>query len=205
MHAYRNLAADDAATTFQIDDYYYFTTTTPIQALEFTMNKWVSNMRFEWAMQWENIGGGSPPPWRLWTGSAWQSTGYTQSLAVNTWHHIQIKGTVVSGQVHYVSFISDSLSASLGQNFNPVSSTGDKLALAIQLDSDSHGDATTFTPTRSPSLTADQDRGWASVRPGPGPPSRSRPRSLPARHAACRRESRSGRRDASEPEDCPRA
>lgn len=142
MHAYRNLAADDAATTFQIDDYYYFTTTSPIQALEFTMNKWVNNTRFEWAMQWENKGGGSPPPWRIWGGSAkWQSTGYTQSLAVNTWHHIQIKGTVLNGQVHYVSFTSDSLSASLGQNYAPVSSSGDLLAVAIQLDSDSSGTA----------------------------------------------------------------
>ncbi|TMD12177.1 MAG: hypothetical protein E6J00_12820 [Chloroflexi bacterium] len=145
LHAYRNLAADDAATTFQIDDYYYFTTTTPIQALEFTMNKWVNNTRYEWAMQWENKGTGVPPPvWRIWTGSSWQSTGHTQSLAVNTWHHIQIKGTVSGGQVHYVSFTSDSLSASLGQSYPPVSSTGDKLAIAFQLDSDSNGDAYTL-------------------------------------------------------------
>ena len=140
IHAYRNLAAADAATSFEMNLSFYFPSATAIQALEFTMNTWVNNQRWEWALQWERIGGGTPPPWRLWTGSAWQNIGVTQQLSVKKWHKLQIKGDISNGQVHYISFSCDSVSANFGQTFAPVSSPGDKLAVAVQLDGDSHED-----------------------------------------------------------------
>ncbi len=39
IHAYRNLAPADTATTFNLTLSFYFPTVTPIQALEFTENK----------------------------------------------------------------------------------------------------------------------------------------------------------------------
>jgi hypothetical protein len=141
VQAYRNLQPADAATTFDLNLSFYFPNATPIQALEFTMSKWVNNQRWEWALQWENIGKGVPPAaWRLWTGSSWQNTGVTQALNANVWHKFHLKGDIVKGQVHYVSFTCDDTSVSLGQMFKVISSTGEKLAVGIQLDGDAHED-----------------------------------------------------------------
>jgi hypothetical protein len=142
IHVYRNLPPADTATIFELSFSFRFPNTTPIhiQALEFTMNIWVNNQRWEWALQWENIGDGSPPPWRLWTGSAWQSIDVTQQLSINTWHKLHLKGNISHGRVHYISFSSDSTSVSLGQTFPPISNPGNKLAVAVQLDGDSHED-----------------------------------------------------------------
>ena len=145
LHFYRNLASADTATTFQVNFKFYFPTVTPIQALEFTENKWVNNVRYEWALQWDRIGNGGPcpggntPQWRIWDGSSgcWRSINVSQNLQAGAWHSLQINGNIVNGQVHYTSFQSDSLFKSLGESFNPVSETGDKLAVAVQLDSDS--------------------------------------------------------------------
>jgi hypothetical protein len=140
VHVYRNLPPADMATSFELSLSFDFANTTPIQALEFTMNTWVNNQRWEWALQWENIGGGSPPPWRLWTGSAWQSIGITQQLSANKWHKLHLKGNISRGQAHYISFSCDSASVKLGQIFAPVPSQGDKFAVAVQLDGDSQED-----------------------------------------------------------------
>lgn len=140
IHVYRNLPLADTATSFELSLSFRFPNATSIQALEFTMNTWVNNQRWEWALQWENIGDGSPPPWRLWTGSAWQSIGMTQQLSINTWHKLHLKGNISHGQVHYLSFSCDGVSAQLGQTFAPISSQGDKLAVAVQLDGDAHED-----------------------------------------------------------------
>ena len=139
IHAYRNLAPADTATSFNLTLSFYFPTATPIQALEFTSSKWVNNQRWEWALQWEHIGSGvTTPVWRLWTGSSWQEIGLTQQLAAKKWHKLHLKGNISNGQVHYISFSCDSLSANLGQTFAPVSNPGDKLAVAVQLDGDSN-------------------------------------------------------------------
>jgi hypothetical protein len=141
IHAYRNLAPADTATTFNLTLSFYFPTVTPIQALEFTENKWVNNQRWEWAIQWEHIGSGvTTPVWRLWTGSSWQEISLTQQLAAKKWHKLQLKGNILNGQVHYISFSCDSLSSTLGQTFAPASNSGDKLAAAVQLDGDSQED-----------------------------------------------------------------
>ena len=159
IHVYRNLPPADAATSFELSLSFRFPNAAPIQALEFTMNTWVHNQRWEWALQWENIGGGSPPPWRLWTGSAWQPIGVTQQLSVNKWHRLHLKGNISHGQVHYISFSCDSLSVQLGQTFAPVSSQGDKLAVAVQLDGDAHEDPYQVYIDRV-------DFSWKSMTPG---------------------------------------
>lgn len=139
IHAYRELPPT-AATTFDLNLSFYFTTTTPIQALEFSMSKWVNGQRWEWALQWENIGDGTPPPWRLWTGNNWQDIGVTQQLDTNKWHTFHLKGDISNGRLRYNSFSSDSTLVSLGQTFPPVSNPGNKLAVAMQLDGDSAED-----------------------------------------------------------------
>jgi hypothetical protein len=143
IHAYINLPPDNAAHTFDLSLSFYFTNVTPIQALEFTMNQWVNNQRWEWAMQWQHIGDGTPqqgnpPNWRVWTGSGWQDSGVMQQLAVNAWHKFHLKGNIVNGQAHYISFACDDISVNLGRSFNRVYSTGDKLAVAVQLDGNNH-------------------------------------------------------------------
>lgn len=141
IHAYRNLSPADTATSFDLTLSFYFPDATHIQALEFTMSKWVNNQRWEWAMQWERIGSGvTTPVWRLWTGSSWQSIGVTQQLAASKWHKLHIKGNISNGVVHYISFKCDTISANLSQTFAPVSNSGDKLAVAVQLDGDSQED-----------------------------------------------------------------
>ena len=145
IHAYRNLPATQTATTFDLTLFFYFSSVTPMQALEFTMNSWVNNQRWEWALQWENIGDGTPqqghpPTWRLWTGMSWQNIGVRQHLSAQMWHKLHLKGDLVHGQVHYISFTCDETSANLDQIFAPVSSPGNKLAVAVQLDGDGRED-----------------------------------------------------------------
>ena len=146
IHAYRNLTAIDNLTSVQLDLSFRFSNATPVQALEFTTSKWENNQRWEWALQWEHVGDGGPqqgaaPTWRLWTGSSWQDTGVTQQLSAGTWHTLHLTGDIYNGNVRYTSFQSDGVTTSLTQVFAPVSSPGNVLAVAVQLDGDNHEDA----------------------------------------------------------------
>ena len=111
-----------------------------VQAIEFSVNKWSKTERFEWALQWENVGDGSAqegiaPTWRIWTGIGWQDTGVTQRLAGDKWHSLRLRGNITNGKVHYVSFRSDGHSHNLGQSFDTVKTPGDdRLTVAFQLD-----------------------------------------------------------------------
>lgn len=139
VYAYHKWAADHSATRFQINYDFDFPNKTPIQALEFPMNDYVSNTRYQWAMQWENKATGGS--WRIWTGTAWSGVGIAQSLSANTWYTLTIDGDIVGGQVHYLDFIVNGVNHSLTQySFNPTGGTGDFLAAAIQLDGDSAAD-----------------------------------------------------------------
>ena len=144
-HVYRNLAAVPG-TIFDLKLSFFLNSTTPIQALEFTTSKWVSNQRYEFAAQWENIGDGSsqqgnPPTWRIWTGGNWQNIDVRQQLSSDTWHTFHLYGDISGGQVHYIGFSCDSTAATLNQEFAPVPQTAaDKVAVAVQLDGNSHED-----------------------------------------------------------------
>ncbi|HEY0757391.1 MAG TPA: hypothetical protein VGD98_25790 [Ktedonobacteraceae bacterium] len=151
VQAYRNLDPANTATTFDLSLSFHLpsntNTTAPIQALEFTMNKWLNGERWEWAVQWEHIGAGITSqdtafPWRLWTGSGWQNPGLSQQLATNTWHILHLKGEISAGHVHSIDFSSDGATEDLNQTqkFKPVQDAGTKLAVAVQLDGDSAAD-----------------------------------------------------------------
>lgn len=140
IHAYRNLPAADDATLFRMDVSFLFRHDKPVQALEFTMNKWVNNVRWEWALQWQVVpdgtaSQGAPETWRVWTGSSWQSLNVQQELSINKWHTLHLYGTIVNNQVHYISFSCDDLVTDMSQlTFDAVASSGDKLAAGVQLD-----------------------------------------------------------------------
>jgi hypothetical protein len=140
-YAYIKLGTDDAATRYQINYDFYVTNKTPIQALEFPMNNYIQNTRYQWAMQWEQIGSGAPQ-WRLWNGTAWQAIGVPDSnINVGTWYHLTIDGDIVNGKVHYMDFIIHGVTHSLTQySFSPTSGAGDGLIAAMQVDGDSHAD-----------------------------------------------------------------
>lgn len=143
LDAYNNksFGTDSAATRYQVNYDFYFTNRTPIQALEFCMNNYFGGKRYQWAMQWENIGTGAPQ-WRLWTGSAWQAVGVSANeINAGTWYTLTIDGDIVNGQVHYMDFIIHGTEHSLTQySFSPTSSSGPGLVAAVQLDGDSHAD-----------------------------------------------------------------
>ncbi len=138
LHAYRNLPANDTAQQLSMDVSFYYSDSTPIQALEFTMNTWVNNQRWEWAVQWEVVPASSTETaqtWRLWTGSSWQSLGVQQSLSNDAWHTLHLEGSIQSGNVQYQQFSCDNTALDVSSyQFAPVASAGDKLAVAVQLD-----------------------------------------------------------------------
>lgn len=153
VQAYRNLAPANSAMMFDLSFSFFLNspiqTTAPIQAVEFTMSKWVNGQRWEWALQWEHIGEGISPqdttfPWRLWTGSTWQDIGVKQQFEAEKWHTFHLKGNISSGGVQYMSFSADGIQFSFDpqkfQPFQPVSVPADqanKLSVGVQLDGDS--------------------------------------------------------------------
>ncbi|HEU5271475.1 MAG TPA: hypothetical protein VFU36_16225 [Jatrophihabitans sp.] len=139
IYAYHKWAADHSATRFQINYDFYFPNKAPIQALEFPMNDYINNVRYQWAMQYEIKATGGT--WRIWTGTSWQGIGIAQTLNAGTWYTLTIDGDLVSNQVHYMDFIVNGTSHSLtGYSFNPTSGAGDFLVAAMQLDGDSNAD-----------------------------------------------------------------
>ena len=141
VYAYHDFGSDDAATRYQINYDFYFPDKAPVQALEFPMNNYIQNKRYQWAMQWENIGAGAPQ-WRIWNGSNWQPIGISDNnINAGTWYTLTIDGDIVNGQVHYMDFIIHGTTHSLTQySFSPTSETGDGLVAAVQLDGDSNAD-----------------------------------------------------------------
>ncbi len=150
IHAYSTLPPAPGASAFELYTSFYFGSSrsggTPVQALEFCANKWQSGQRWEWALQWQQVGDGSseqgrPPNWRVWTGSNWQDTGLTQPLAPNTWHTLTLAGHIVDGLVSYAWATCDGVAIPLGQTFAPAANPyGDYLSVAMQLDTNSGRD-----------------------------------------------------------------
>jgi hypothetical protein len=105
------------------------------------MNNYFGGKRYQWAMQWENIGSGAPQ-WRLWNGSTWQPIGVPDNnINAGTWYALTIDGNIVNGQVHYLDFIIHGTTHSLSQySFSPTSESGSGLVAAVQVDGDSHAD-----------------------------------------------------------------
>ena len=111
-------------------------------AIEFTMNKWRQSKRYEFALQWQNVGPGAPQ-WRYWdphaTPDRWVDLGITDQpallLAGNTWHSFELAGEIVNSQAHYRRFVIDTHAYQLTQVAAPAIESGspDRLAIAVQL------------------------------------------------------------------------
>ena len=142
-----NLGADASARRYQINYDFYFPNQAPIQALEFCMNNYFGGQRYQWALQWENIGSGAPQ-WRIWGGAGdgvdWKAIGVpATNIKPGTWYHLTIDGDITTAsngslQVHYLDFIIAGTTHSLTQyTFPPDSSTGPGLVPAVQADGNS--------------------------------------------------------------------
>jgi len=139
--AQRTLGRADNVTTFALSLSFYFPSAASIQALGFSIDKWVNHQRWQWKLQWLNFpGAGHLPSWHVFDGNYWQDTHVIQDLSVNMWHTLQFKGDIVNGQVHYISFSCDATSASLDQTFTSVSDPGEnQLAVQVELDGGAQG------------------------------------------------------------------
>jgi uncharacterized repeat protein (TIGR01451 family) len=148
-HYYRNLPSQPYATQFTYTLSFWFTPTTTcnnqggpstVQALEFSMSKWYQSKRYEFALQWQNVGNGAPQ-WRYWDGYHWVPPipPITQCLQAGQWHTLELEGEVVGQQVHYQRFTIDDDSYVIDVTTSPISTPGepDRLAIAVQLDGNS--------------------------------------------------------------------
>ncbi len=132
---YRKLPPADNVKTFELNLSFYLPAGAPIPALGFALGKLVNGQWWEWGLQWLNNSSGAS--WSVWDGSsnAWQDTHAMQILSGNTWHNLQLKGDIVNGQVHYISFSCDEVSQNLGQTFASASRSSDnQLAIFLELD-----------------------------------------------------------------------
>jgi uncharacterized protein (TIGR03437 family) len=145
VHCYRNLTPEPDATVFALSLSFQFRPTTTfnsdnsiVQALEFTMNKWQQGKRYEFALQWMNVGPGGPQ-WRYWDphrADQWVSLGISDQLAGETWHTLTLEGEISNGQVYYRRFKIDGRCHPLDITVAPALTPGeaDRLAVAVQLD-----------------------------------------------------------------------
>jgi|SRR5215472_3020510 len=139
--AYIRLGTDASARRYQVNYDFYFPSKSPIQALEFCMNNYFGGKRYQWAMQWENVGSGAPR-WRLWNGRTWQPVGVPASnIKARTWYKLTIDGNIIKGHVHYLDFIVHRTTHSLSKyTFSPTPESGSGLVAAVQVDGDSRAD-----------------------------------------------------------------
>jgi hypothetical protein len=150
--AYRDVLSDQpntvSATSSVTLDLWFLFPSVPaprdaIHTLKFTLDRSDSRVatRSEWALQWENIearAAGLTPTWRIWTGTDWQATNVQQDLAADSWHHLQLSGSISDGQVHYTSFSCDLIRKNLDTDhltFPPVpSSDPTKITVGVELE-----------------------------------------------------------------------
>ncbi len=148
-HFYRTLLPE-AAAEFSLSLFFWFTPTTSynnppgqessMQALEFTMNQWQGGKRYEWALQWQNVGDDAPQ-WRYWDphrppAERWVTLGIADALEGERWHPLTLEGAVVNGQVYYRKFSIDGHEYPLNLMLAPADAPleADRLAVAVQLN-----------------------------------------------------------------------
>lgn len=151
IQCYRNLASEPGAVAFSLSLSFWFSPTTTfnnqggpstVQALEFKMSKWYQSERYEFALQWQNVGaspGDGAPQWRYWDAGHWASTGVTGTLAGEQWHSMTLEGKIVNGQVRYQRFVVDQHSHGLTATVPAAPAPGEpnRLAVAVQLNGNS--------------------------------------------------------------------
>jgi hypothetical protein len=155
-HCYLNLPAEPDISLFTLSMSFLFTSATScnnqygtastVQALEFSMSNWTSGRRFEFALQWQNVGDGAPQ-WRYWDphqaeDRRWKpiDAKITQCLEGDKWHTLQLEGSTNSIEVHYNRFTINNQTYELNFSTARVNTPGeaDRLAVAIQLDGNAH-------------------------------------------------------------------
>jgi hypothetical protein len=151
VHCYRNLPADPSSNLFTLSMSFYYQPSSTfnneggasiVQGLEFTMNKWDQGLRYEWALQWDNVDSGAPK-WRYWDPThspKWVDLGISGPVTGEEWHTLTLEGDILDGKVHYHRFVFDQQEYQLNiPSVAPDSTPGDpdKLAVAVQIDGNS--------------------------------------------------------------------
>ena len=113
-----------------------------VQAIEFSMNTWDGSQRFEWALQWQNVGNGAPQ-WRYWDPSQpepdrWVALqpAMTQCLVGKQGHTLTLRGKIRNGETYYQSFTVDGVTHPLDTSVPAATDTSHppQMAIAVQLD-----------------------------------------------------------------------
>jgi hypothetical protein len=153
---FHELPADPSSNTFKMDISFYYRPVSTfndnssiVQALEFSMNKWSDQLRYEWAVQWENVGTGAPQ-WKYWGRDPknpnglpeWINLGISGVLAGEHWYTVTLEGKILAGKVQYKKFTIDDRQGHSQiyvlniAAFSPDPAPGwpDKLAVMVQLD-----------------------------------------------------------------------
>lgn len=154
IHCYRNLAFSAATVAVTLTATFQMlpgptcadAVTACSQALEFSVSKWQSGRRYEWALQWQNIGGPCPR-WRYWDPTQrdrWVplSPPRAEVLQAGRWYTLTLEGEIWQGLTRYVRFdVAERLAPSRPYFFGPLdlppataSANLNVLALAVQLD-----------------------------------------------------------------------
>lgn len=78
-----------------------------MQAIELSMSLWRAGRRYEWALQWQNVGEGAPQ-WRLWDARrSWVALQLPGSLRGEEWHVLRLAGRLDDDRVRYEDFTVD--------------------------------------------------------------------------------------------------
>jgi hypothetical protein len=114
-----------------------------VQALEFTTSTWIGSLRYELAVQWENVassGSSTGRQWRWWdphpAPGVWRpfQPALDACLDANRWYDLELRGHLARGGVRYDSLTVDGTLHPMGYTADPAGQPGDKLAVAVQLD-----------------------------------------------------------------------
>ena len=115
-----------------------------VQALEFSLSKWHQGVRYELALQWQNVlSGAGQARWRYWDPSLPETDRWLpinpaipQCLSGNEWHTLTLEGDLVNGQPHYQRFSIDDVIHTLDLTVPtaPDPARPDGLAIAVQVD-----------------------------------------------------------------------
>ncbi|MCK9554607.1 hypothetical protein M0R36_02155 [bacterium] len=147
VHFFADLFPEPEAVDFSLSLYFMFRPKTTfnnegapstIQAIEFSMSKWDLSKRYEFALQWQNVGEGAPQ-WRYWdphNPKPWTDLGIYQTFEPKKWYYFKMEGSIVDGKVLYRGFTVDRKRHLLGISVrpDPMFEEADHLAVAVQLD-----------------------------------------------------------------------
>ena len=117
-----------------------------VQAIEFSMSRYVGGRRWEWALQLQNVGSGAPQ-WRVWLpeDSSWLPISVPVAPALcagGAWHTFEMRGRIASGLIRFDSFsIDDVVQPATIDDLASVERANepDRFAAAVQIDSNASG------------------------------------------------------------------